>query len=78
MIPFGWLGNVLLITGAWQLAHKRRHAFLITMCGGACWLIEAAKTGRADWLFIEIVMLLVAVRNYWHWGRDARPTENIH
>lgn len=69
MIPFGWIGNALLIAGSWNLARKRRHAFLLTIGGCACWFYEATKMGRWDWLFIEAVMLLIAVRNYWYWGR---------
>ncbi len=68
----GWIGNVCLITGAWRLAHKCRFAFLITMLGGLCWLREAVVMGRSDWVFIEVVMLLVGARNYWHWRHDAR------
>jgi hypothetical protein len=67
----GWLGNVLLLFGAWNLAHKHRWAFLFTIAGGCCWLFEAAKIGRADWVFIESVMLCVALRNFVKWGKNG-------
>lgn len=72
MIPWGWIGNALLITGAWRIGKKHRHAFAFTLCGGLCWLYEATKMGRADWVFIEVVMFAVACRNYWYWLRDGK------
>lgn len=66
----GWLGNALLLCGSWNLAHKRRWAFLCTIAGCACWLYEALDMGRADWVFIESVMLCLALRNFIKWGKN--------
>lgn len=76
--PFGWLGNALLVTGAWRLAHKHRHAFLFTVGGGICWLHEAYEMHRWDWMTIEVVMICVTLRNYYHWGQHAGPNLDVH
>lgn len=75
MTIIGWVGNLFLVLGALRMAHKNRHAFAYSICGGLCWLHEASLTGRFDWIFIETVMLFAAARNYWHWLNDRSTTE---
>lgn len=68
-MPFGWIGNLLLISGAWQIGHKRRWGFLLTMAGGLCWICQGAIIGRSDLIFIDSVMELVTIRNWIKWGK---------
>lgn len=66
----GWIGNALIIFGAWHIGHKRRWAFLCTMAGGLCWVSEGVWLMRADLIFIEIVMSLIAFRNFLKWRKN--------
>jgi len=69
-MPLGWIGNVLIILGAWQLGHKRRWAFLITFTGGLFWVSEGIRLAKPDLIFIEVVMGCVAIRNFIRWGKN--------
>lgn len=66
-MTFGWIGNALIISGAWQIGHKRRWAFLLTMAGGCCWIAEGVRIGKPDLVFIEVVMWFIALRNFLKW-----------
>jgi len=70
-MTFGWLGNALIIAGAWNIGCKRRWGFLLSISGGCCWALEGLLIGKADLVFIESVMLLVALRNYIKWGGNG-------
>jgi hypothetical protein len=78
-MTIGWIGNVLILTGAWRLARRRRSALLFGISGDMFWIIEAFNKGMWDLLFIEAALLLFGVRNYIKWGRsDARSTLDAH
>ena len=63
----GWIGNVFILFGAWNIGHKRRWAFLFTITGGCFWIAEGLRISKPDLIFIESVMGLVAFRNYLKW-----------
>jgi len=67
----GWLGNILILTGAWNIGRKRRWGFLLAICGSACWITQGLMTGQADLAFIETAMSAVAIRNFILWGKHA-------
>jgi hypothetical protein len=68
--PFGWIGNAIILCGAWQLAHKNRRAFLFYTAGSLCWIVEASLRWEPDLLTIESVMLFVTIRNYLAWRKQ--------
>ncbi len=67
----GWLGNAVLLAGVWALGHRWRHAFLLTFVGEAIWCVACVPIGRWDMLFICAAFGLMALRNWWLWGREA-------
>lgn len=69
-IVMGWIGNVFIVVGAWNVGHKRRWAFLLSMIGGCCWIAEGTRIGRLDLIAIESLMFLMALRNFIKWGTD--------
>jgi hypothetical protein len=71
----GWVGNVLILTGAWRLSKKHRDAFLFGLSGDICWMIEAASIQKWDLFAIEATLFCIAIRNFCIWGRDARIRE---
>jgi len=66
-MPLGWIGNALIIFGAWQIGYKRRWAFLVTLVGGFFWVAEGIRLVKPDLIFIEVVMGFVAIRNFLRW-----------
>lgn len=69
---FGWLGNVLLISGLWMAGKKWRHAFLLTFLGEAIWTVEAFRIGRSDIIFLCVVFTVLAGWNWLAWGKEKK------
>ena len=78
-MTIGWIGNALILIGAWRLAQRRRSALLFGISGDVFWVIEAFNKGMWDLLFIEAILFCFGVRNYIKWGRsDARTALESH
>ena len=69
----GWIGNALIVFGAWQIGHKRRWGFLLTIVGGLCWVLVGIQLSRPDMVAIELIMGLVAFRNFLKWRKRGVP-----
>jgi hypothetical protein len=63
----GWIGNALIVLGAWQIGHKRRWGFLLSIAGSSCWIAKGSLLGMTDLICIELVMSTIAARNYIKW-----------
>jgi len=63
----GWIGNTLIIGGTWLLGYKYRAGFVATIAGGLLWAFEGCRIGRADLVCVNMVLALVAVRNFFKW-----------
>lgn len=68
-MTFGWLGNALILCGHWLLGRKSRVAFLFTITGGICWIIEGLHISKPDLIFIELVLGCIAIRNFFKWAK---------
>jgi hypothetical protein len=66
----GWIANLCVLYGAWQIGHRRRYGFLFTICGCIIWASIGVTLCRADMVFIESVMGCVALRNFWLWRKQ--------
>ena len=66
----GWLGNALIISGAWQIGYKRRCGFLIALSGSLFWIAEGSRLGMLDLICIEVIMVCVSLRNFWKWRKQ--------
>ncbi len=67
----GWVGNVLLLTGAYFIGYRHRHAFLLIILGEAIWCVPSFMTERYDMLFICIFAMGMAMRNWWMWRQSS-------
>lgn len=70
-----WLANLLLIVGAWQAGHKRRHAYANTFVGEILWLVVASRSTSGEAVPMAVLCLIfamLAARNWWLWGNDGR------
>jgi len=68
-MPFGWLGNALIIAGHWRLGARSRVGFLLGIAGGCCWIVEGVRIVKPDLIFIECVLASIALRNFLKWGK---------
>ena len=68
---WGWVGNALIIVGLYKIADKWRQAFLFSIAGEACWMVNAYQ--RSDWALFSICAIfnVMAFRSYIKWGREA-------
>jgi hypothetical protein len=68
-MPLGWIGNALIISGHWCLGKKLRLAFLLSIAGGCCWILEGIRIEKPDLIFIEVALGCIAIRNFQKWGK---------
>lgn len=64
----GWIGDVLLVWGVWQIGNKRRIAYLITVGGELCWIIKSLVLGQYDLAVICVIFTVLALRCWFKWG----------
>ena len=64
----GWIGNILILVGVWNLGNRKRIAFLFAMAGESLWLVNALAAGWFDLAFISLVAVGMACRNWIKWG----------
>jgi len=67
----GWAGNIFLILGLFLIGRKWRHSFLLTSIGESLWLWESWRIEREDMVILCGVFLILALWNWWQWGRDV-------
>lgn len=66
----GWIANILIVIGLWQVGSKVRNAFLWTGVGEALWFTHAVHRGLYDLAALCLVFAGLAIRNWWKWGQD--------
>ena len=68
---WGWIGNAFIVIGLWKIADKWRSAFLFSIIGESCWMVNAFM--KQDWALFSIcaVFNVMALRSYVKWGRDV-------
>lgn len=66
---FGWLANVLVLTGFFGMGNKSRPAVVVYMAGEALW--TAVAYARGDWALAAlcVVFFLLAIRMFVLWSR---------
>lgn len=67
----GWVGNIALVWGIWEIGNRRRIAHLITCVGEACWIVKSLWTGQYDLAVICAVFFVLAARCWFKWGGDV-------
>jgi hypothetical protein len=65
-----WIGNALILIGMYLIGKKYRSAFLWSAAGETIWTCCATANGQYDLSFICGVFVIVALINYWRWGRE--------
>ena len=70
MIPLlGWIGNIFLCWGIWEIGNKRRFAHLLTVIGEVAWFIKSMVQQQYDLAVICIVFTFLAARCWIKWGK---------
>lgn len=64
----GWVGNVFLVWGIWEIGNRRRFAHLLTVIGETAWIAKSLIVGQYDLAFICVVFLVLAARCWVKWG----------
>lgn len=65
----GWVGNIFLVWGIWEIGNKRRFAHLLTCIGETAWIIKSLAVGAYDLAFICTIFLALAWRCWVKWGQ---------
>ncbi len=68
MSTLGWIGNVFLVWGIWEIGNKRRFAHLLTVVGESAWIVKSLIVGQYDLAFICAIFLVLAARCWVKWG----------
>jgi hypothetical protein len=65
-----WVGDALIVAGAWGIGNRRRGAFAFTVVGECVWIAAAVR--RQDWALaaVCVVFVLLAIRSAVLWGRS--------
>lgn len=68
----GWLGNIFLIWGIWEIGNKRRFAHLLTMIGEAAWIGKCLLLTPQVWdlAFICAIFFVLAARCWVLWAPE--------
>lgn len=65
-----WIGNLLILIGMYLIGKKYRSAFLWSAAGETIWTVTATMEGRYDLASICAVFVVMAVANYFRWGKE--------
>lgn len=65
----GWIGNVFLLWGIWEIGNKRRFAHLLTIVGETAWIIKSIMVGQWDLAVICVIFGVLAARCWIKWGQ---------
>jgi hypothetical protein len=73
----GWIGNVFLIWGIWEIGNKRRWAHLLTVVGELAWIGKCMLSEPRVWDLAVIcsIFLVLAARCWVKWGLDVIHTK---
>lgn len=64
----GWIGNILLAYGVWEIGNKRRRAHLITMVGEVAWIWKSVLLAQWDLAIMCVFFTVLAGRCWVKWG----------
>jgi len=66
----GWIGNIFILIGMWQVGNRWRHAFFFSIVGESFYV--ARSYYAQDWALFWIcnIFLLMALRAWVKWGQD--------
>ena len=62
-----WLGNALLITSMCRIGGHHRDGWALNVAGNACWTWYGVSHGLWAVVFIDGVMLCIALYNWRRW-----------
>ena len=65
----GWVANGIIAFGLWNIAAKRRWAFLCTTFGELLWIAHSYSQAQWDLLVICGVFAVLQFRSWWVWGQ---------
>lgn len=72
----GWIGDVFLVWGVWEIGNKRRIAHLLTMIGELAWIGKSLLVGgQWDLILICSIFFVLAYRCWVKWAEPAAPAK---
>jgi hypothetical protein len=72
MSGWGWIANIILVSGLWFVGERVWWAFLLTIIGELAWTVIAVNRGEWDLAAICFVFALIALRNLVRWRQLDR------
>jgi len=63
----GYLGDVFLVWGVWEMGNRKRYAHLVTVVGETCWIACSLARHEYELTFICVLFGLLAARAWWLW-----------
>lgn len=67
IIVIGWIGNVLLLAGAWLLVKKRSAGFWCYIFGSLAYLLVGVFTPMPSLIFLNAVFLVINIYGVVKW-----------
>ena len=68
----GWIGNIFLIWGIWEIGNRRRFAHILTVVGEVAWIGKCLLSTPKMWdlAIICTIFLVLAARCWIKWGKE--------
>jgi hypothetical protein len=67
----GYLGDVFLVWGVWQMGNRQRYAHLVTVVGELCWIVMSLARGEYELTFICVLFAALAFRAWIKWAPET-------
>jgi len=71
MLILDWCGAILVLCGIYKLGEKDPGAFIYLICGCILHTIVAFEYGLYGWMTLDILIILLDLRNYYRWKYDT-------
>lgn len=65
----GWIGNVFLCWGIWEIGNRKRYAHLLTVVGETAWIRKSFLVKEYDLAVICTIFAFLAARCWVKWGQ---------
>lgn len=64
----GWIGNILLLWGVWEIGNRKRLAHIITILGEGAWVWKSILLSQWDLAVMCVFFAILAARCWVKWG----------
>lgn len=71
----GWISTLLVISGRFLIAYKKRSGFVCVVVGGIGIGVQAYMIDNWSIVFLSLVLGIVDTFGWFYWGRHAHKKE---